>query len=99
MKNGERNTDRNYTQLITAGTAAQMEKLKQNEHKRGFDNISFEYAYHRLIEEVGELSEAFRAKVVNIQGIKNIRSEAEDVANFAHMIILKCDKLIKEMSE
>ncbi len=87
---------RDYKRLFDAGNAAQLEKLRQNEHKKGWDSVTFEYAYFRLIEEVGELSEALRAQEVNPEGYKNIRQEAADVANFAHMIILKCDEALKD---
>ncbi len=85
---------RNYKELLKAGNAAQLEKLKENKHKDGFDNIDIYYAYKRLIEEKIELGDELyqplgRKDFLDYQKIKN---EAADVANFAHMIILKCKK-------
>lgn len=77
---------RDYEELLKAGNKAQLEKLKENKHKKGFDEISIPYAYGRMKEEMSEL---FKAR-----GTENIRLEAADVANFAHMIILKCDKML-----
>lgn len=97
---------RNYDELLTAGNKAQLEKLKDNEHKEGFNNIDLYYANERLSEEVEELekelyniailegtTQYFCKKKLNY---KKIRHEAADVANFAHMIILACDKEIKK---
>jgi NTP pyrophosphatase (non-canonical NTP hydrolase) len=84
---------RDYKALLEAGNKAQLEKLKQNEHKKDFESVTFEYAYNRLVEEMIELKEAFSVQEVNNEGFKNIRQEAADVANFAHMIIYRCDQI------
>jgi len=88
------NTKRDYKKLLESGNKAQLEKLKNNEHKSGFENLDIDYAFERLKEEVHEL-------LVELQGVKernpsDIRSEAADVANFAYMIILKCDQEINK---
>ncbi len=60
--------------------AEQMEiALQRNDHKGGWDNCSFEYLFTRLIEEVGEISQAARNG-------DPITKECADVANFAMMI-------------
>ena len=87
---------RNYEDLLSAGNKAQLEKLEENSHKRGFDNIDLNYAHTRIKEEMSELD-------IEINGLphdqridfKKVRREAADVANFAHMIIFKCDQEIK----
>jgi hypothetical protein len=84
---------RDYKELLSAGTTAQLEKLMQNEHKEGFDNIDIEYAYRRIEEELKELDfELFKDAIEGRFDLTAVRLEAADIANFAHMIILKCDK-------
>ncbi len=89
---------RDYTALLKAGNAAQIEKLEMNGHKSGFDEINIDYAYSRICQEVKELhNELFESDLVVNYGeydIKKVRHEAADIANFAHMIILACDKEI-----
>ena len=90
---------RNYDELILSANIAMLEKLKENEHKPGFDKVSFEYGLKRLDEERKEL----RLAVINyihhpsIDTLKEVRREAADCANFPAMIILKCDKMIAEL--
>jgi NTP pyrophosphatase (non-canonical NTP hydrolase) len=82
--------NRNYDELLNSGIKAQKEKLEANSHKRGFDKLSIEYAFGRLQDEFLELFEEMYEK--KQRNLSNIRKEAADVANFAHMIILACDK-------
>ena len=64
--------------------AEQMEsKLKENDHKGGWDNCGIVWLRNRLVEEVEELSSAMEA---------GHNSEASDVANFAMMIADKARK-------
>ena len=86
---------RDYDTLTAAGIKAQFEKLRENEHKTDWKDLSFEYLFNRVVDEVKELREAFEEPEVNEAGFKAIRNEAADVANFAHMIILKCDQKMK----
>lgn len=84
---------RDYEKLIESGNKAQLEKLLQNEHKPGFEDIDIVYAYKRIKQEESELFwEIFNGKE-NVDFSK-IRHEAADIANFAHMIIYKCDQEI-----
>jgi hypothetical protein len=97
---------RDYTKLLEAGNKAQLEKLKQNGHKKGFNDINLEYATRRIEDEYQELSEEIWIITHDEQCInywhkdnkdyKKIRMEAADIANFAHMIILKCDKELEQ---
>ncbi len=80
---------RNYKELLEAGNRAQLEKLYENKHKDGWDDISVGYAISRLKEELRELALAYHT-----ESTKHVRREAADIANFAYMIILKCDKYI-----
>ena len=84
--------NRDYDALLKAGNQAQIEKLKKNEHKKGFDNIGFTYGFIRLTEELKELEEELICLKHGLNNYETLRSEAADIANFAHMIILACDK-------
>ena len=79
--------------LIQAGNKAQLEKLHEHGHKNGFDNIDIDYAQSRIWDEWSEL--VVESSLKN-RDHKKIRHEAADIANFAHMIILQCDKIIEE---
>jgi len=62
--------------------AEQMEKkLLANDHKGGWDKMSYEELKSRLIEETGELIGALYSK-----DPKRIIDEATDVANFCMFI-------------
>jgi NTP pyrophosphatase (non-canonical NTP hydrolase) len=70
--------------------AVQMEaKLKENDHKGGWDNCQYRYLLDRLREEVDELIQAFWDQEKTTE---DIVSEAADVANFAMMIADKTRK-------
>lgn len=69
--------------------ATQMEgKLRQNDHKGGWDNATFGYLQARLIEEIRELEAALMATPKpDRQGwTAKVIQEACDVANFCMMI-------------
>jgi hypothetical protein len=85
---------RNYTALIESANKAMLEKLKENEHKNGWDGIDIGYTTKRIFDEYLEL-----CKEVGIRNTREIRREAADVANFAAMIIYQCDKKLKEESK
>lgn len=88
----------NYKELLTHGNEAQLEKLKENKSKCGFDNVKIYYAAQRIYQEYNELiTEVNNQMLSEKDRLNRIRREAADVANYAHMIILKCDKeLMKE---
>ncbi|MBH0331464.1 hypothetical protein ABH14_16950 [Brevibacillus brevis] len=75
--------------------AEQMEaKLKENDHKEGWNGCGIFWLKNRLIEEVNELSDAMDAGHNSESGldVENIIREAADVANFAMMIADKAKK-------
>lgn len=86
---------RDYYKLFLAGQIAQLEKLTKNEHKRGFDEVTVQYAFARLAGEMSELTEEITQLFLYNGDYSAIRAEAADVANFAHMLILACDKEMK----
>jgi len=85
---------RDYKTLLKAGKAAQVEKLDENPDKPGFDNIDLDWAYKRLKDETHELKVELYG--VKIRDHESIRKEAADIANFATMIIYKCDQLLND---
>jgi hypothetical protein len=85
---------RNYDELISAGNKAQLEKLKIHKDKPGnFEDIDLKWANKRIGDELWELSNEVHAEKTDYC---KIRHEAADIANFAHMIILRCDKEIAD---
>ena len=80
---------RKYKDLLASGNAAQIEKLRENDHKDGFDGDNLAGIHVLLEDEVGELWEA-----IEDRDMIKIRREAADVANYAHMIIYNCDRLL-----
>jgi NTP pyrophosphatase (non-canonical NTP hydrolase) len=61
-------------------------RLKENDHKGGWGECSFEYLFVRLIEEASELGSALFIQAIGTENRKRIIKEAADVANFAMMI-------------
>ena len=75
--------------------AEQMEaKLKENDHKGGWDSCGIFWLRNRLVEEVKELTRVMEAGHNSESGLdlENIIREAADVANFAMMIADKAKK-------
>lgn len=92
---------RDYDKLLQAGNKAQMEKLKIHDNKDGFDDIDIYYLYYRIKAEVEELKgELFanygKQKLSCMIDHRATRHEFADIANFAHMGILACDKEINK---
>ena len=84
---------RDILSLLEAGYMAQIEKLRENEHKKGFDDCNLKYVYRRLMGETDELIEELFKENIDY---KATRREFADIANFCHMGIFTCDKKIKE---
>ena len=80
---------RDYETLFERGTKAQLEKLVFHKTKPDFRKIDIDWAVRRCGDEVIELTEEAMMDHVDYQ---RLRLEAADVANFAHMIILECDR-------
>ncbi|GIQ63546.1 hypothetical protein PACILC2_21140 [Paenibacillus cisolokensis] len=67
--------------------AQQMEaKLRDNDHKGGWENESLLWLYMRMIEEVEEVKAEIKAAFDREIDYNKIIREAADVANFAMMI-------------
>lgn len=80
---------RDIDALLAAGNQAQREKLEENGHKEGFNDMPLGDLAVLLMGEAKELMGAIWS-----ESTESVRHEAADVANFAHMIILVCDKEI-----
>lgn len=67
-------------------------KLRENDHKGGWDECNIDWLIHRLYQEAEELWREVRSNDKNYQ---NIISESADVADFAMMIADKARKEAK----
>lgn len=67
---------------LTQFTAAMKTKLKENDHKTGWETLSVRWLVHRLRQEVDELDRALS----NGESPEAVTREAADVANFAYFI-------------
>lgn len=74
-------------QAITNFSKIMEKKLKDNDHKEGWNTCNNQYLLSRMFEECFELQDAITSKNSN-----NICYEAADVANFAMMIADNCKK-------
>ncbi len=83
---------RSYRELQQAGMKARLEKLLENDHKKGFDDIDLMYVAKRLLDEVLEFHDALLGAPHNYE---EMRRELADIGNFADMGILKCDREMK----
>ena len=82
---------RDVLSLLEAGNKAQLEKLKENDHKKGFDSLDLPYIFKRITDEKNELCNELVNEPIDY---KATRKEFADIANFCHMGILECDKHI-----
>ena len=81
---------RNYDKLLAAGNAAQLEKLKRDSHKPPFETMDVEEAFGLMRQETHEVfTELYSSREIDYTAL---RSEFADVANFAHIGILACDR-------
>ncbi len=79
---------------VLAFASLMEKKLRENDHKGGWQGEDKEYLLRRLTEEMGELERAATAFVTPSRGWRDIvGSEAADVANFAMMIADNCGAL------
>ena len=81
---------RDYEKLFESGNSGFYDRLYIPEHKGSWQDICIEDLFIKLRVEVSELQEAV------IGGdFKDIRQEAADVANYAHMLIEACNSVIE----
>ena len=79
---------RDYSELFKVGTVAQLEKLNLYENKGEFPT-DLKLLYLLMQGEVKEVGID-----LYMDDPEAIRLEAADVANYAHMIILECERRI-----
>ncbi len=80
---------RDYTQLFIHGNNAQLEKLRENEHKSGWNKMSFTEIKNLIYEEFSEVKYELEERYIDAE---LLRRECADLANACHFIICKCDK-------
>ena len=80
---------RDYDALLKAGNQAQLEKLKQNEHKSGFDVMTQQEISELIDEEFDELTIEMNKQITDF---KLMRHEAADLKNACNFMIILCDK-------
>ena len=84
---------RDYDKLFTAGQTAQLEKLKVNEYKDDWNNMS-QQEISELIDE--EYDEVFHEMKKDTTDYKLLRLECADLKNALDFMICLCDKEIKK---
>ena len=77
---------RDVDALLEAGTRAQREKLEENTDKGSWLNLNTSELFDLLSVEMRELADTF-----GMDDTEAMRREAADVANYAHMIIERCN--------
>jgi hypothetical protein len=97
-------TDTFYTKLFRHGNKAQEEKLLHHRHKTGIYHLPIYYALERLRQELSELSmEIHSTPEIPLPESQidygAVRREFADIANFAHMGIYTCDKIIERKKD
>ncbi len=83
---------RDYTPLLKAGNAAQIEKLEMNGHKDDWKDMSF-YEIRELIHE--EFREVYDEMTGGCTDFKDLRLECADLKNACNFMICLCDKELK----
>lgn len=102
-----------YNELFEAGKKAQLEQMERfEEEKGGWFDIDLRFGSDKLREKDDEVSQSLTSLLLRQAGydegmnvtkeeIKEylhiVRRKAAHSANFAHMIILKCDKELKKL--
>lgn len=86
-----------YDELFKASKKAQLERMAAHSQWSGWDDIRIDYAFGRLSWNRDELLvEILNNNIDTIleskEGLALVRKSAADIANFAGMIILQCDK-------
>lgn len=78
----------NYDKMFQAGTAAQLEQMIKNEHKVGWDNFPLVDASDAIDHHLKNMC----VEIWNDNDLREIKRMAANIANYVHMIILKCNK-------
>lgn len=83
---------RDIDKLLGRGNALQTYKLLANAHKDDFNTLKVDELFALLEDEVEELAEEVHKWRNGECELIDLVLEAADVANFAHMIILKAEE-------
>lgn len=91
-----------FNKLLKLGKEAQLQKLIENDHKQGFEDMPIHDAFilinekmHIISKEIYERYDEWIGQVIpeDQLNLDIIQSKLADIANFAHMGILTCNKL------
>jgi len=80
---------RNIDELLQIGNQAQREKLKENQYKKNWEDMSQQELAELLDEEYDEV---FEELTHDITDYKALKYECADLANACHMMILHCER-------
>ena len=80
-----------FDRLLEAGNKAQLEQLKNNSGKTGWNDFPIGSSMARIKGNLDTIN------YDPYDNLKKTRKCAADIANFAHMIILNCDSKLSEV--
>ena len=90
--NENKDEQNKYSDLINAGNSAQIQQMEKYENiKSGYENIDLFLASRKIINKCPAL---LKISVLdyNENNLKRMIRECADISNYAHMMILKCNK-------
>ena len=87
-----------YKKLFESGNKAQLEQMNKHKHYTGWDNFGLGAGFNGIRKNAIKIEEQLYTLFTR-QGRKKdsidyekVRERAANIANFAHMMILDCDK-------
>lgn len=89
-----------YDKMFEDGNKAQLEQMIKHEHYTGWDNLGLEAGFKGIRENAicieDQLYTLFTRQERNRDSIdyEAVRKRAANIANFAYMMILDCDREI-----
>ena len=92
------NPNSQYDPMFEAGVKAQLKEMIKNNHKKGWSDIGLLWAVKKIKEHLPEMYNNAVSPAPVFDPVR-LRKLASDTANLSHMIILKCDNMIKERTK
>jgi hypothetical protein len=82
-----------YSAMFTVSIKEQLKRLKENEpHKSGWDNMRLDYCFEKIEENLNIVSSIGGDDLAD--DMKSLIYHLADIANYANMAILKCQKYL-----